>query len=355
MLSSLWRNFWRRAPRQIKFSRSGKIITAVALVVGFAAINTGNNLLYLGWSLVLSAIVLSGVLSETNIRSIALRLRPPTFARVGQESLLGLELYNPYRFLALFGLEVDIDVQGKVRTLVRAPYHLRLGPKAEEKISTLCVPEHRGRHRIEGLAVKTTYPFGFFIKTRRLKLAPIEFWAAPRKLNIHRDVDSLLSWLGSEALGQLGHGPDFFALRPYHQGDDPRHIAWKRSARTGRLVVREHEAVASRSVELLLCVSGQDSQADEYTLAYAGSLAELLLQQGVRVGLSGPGVALKPGSGQRQIQQVLYVLARLKLADPFVASHGDGSMARIALCSPGQSAPPECAHVIYPQALERAA
>ena len=113
--------------------------------------------------------------------------------------------------------------------------------------------------------------------------------------------------------------------------------------------------MASRSVELLLCVSGQDSQADEYTLAYAGSLAELLLQQGVRVGLSGPGVALKPGSGQRQIQQVLYVLARLKLADPFVASHGDGSMARIALCSPGRSAPPECAHVIYPQALERAA
>ncbi|MDP7037876.1 MAG: DUF58 domain-containing protein [Myxococcota bacterium] len=355
MLGSLWQNFWRRAPRQIKFSRSGKIITAVALVVGFAAINTGNNLLYLGWSLVLSAIVLSGVLSETNIRKVQLRLRPPTFARAGQEGSLVLEIYNTYRFLALFGLEALISVEAKTQEVLNTPYHLRLGPKAEEKVNALHAPAHRGLHRIERLAVKTTYPFGFFIKTRRLKIKPIEFWVAPRKLDVQEDMDTLLSWLGSETLGQIGHGPDFFALRPYHEGDDPRHIAWKRSARTGRLVVREHEAVASRSVELVLVLSGQDSDADEYTIAYAGSLAESLLLKGVRVGLLGPGVSLKPGVGSRQIQQILYVLARLNMDAAMTPVHGAPGVSRMALCSPGQRAPEAMDHVLHPRSMEQAA
>ena len=56
----LWKRFWERAPRQLEFTREGKILVAIALAVGAAAINTGNNLLLLGWGLVLSAIVISG-------------------------------------------------------------------------------------------------------------------------------------------------------------------------------------------------------------------------------------------------------------------------------------------------------
>ena len=52
-----------RPPRRLRFTREGRIIVLLSVGVGFAAINTGNNLLYLllGWAL--SFIIASGVLS----------------------------------------------------------------------------------------------------------------------------------------------------------------------------------------------------------------------------------------------------------------------------------------------------
>src|SRR5262245_33753614 len=47
------RGFWERVrrffnpPRKLKFTREGKYYLGITLGVGFAAINTGNNLLYL--------------------------------------------------------------------------------------------------------------------------------------------------------------------------------------------------------------------------------------------------------------------------------------------------------------------
>ncbi|MBW2401796.1 MAG: DUF58 domain-containing protein, partial [Deltaproteobacteria bacterium] len=41
--------------------------------VGFAALNTGNNLLYLVLSLMLAFLVLSGVMSESALRGIRVR------------------------------------------------------------------------------------------------------------------------------------------------------------------------------------------------------------------------------------------------------------------------------------------
>ena len=38
---------WWRPPRKLKFTREGKYFLGITLGVGFAAINTGNNLLYL--------------------------------------------------------------------------------------------------------------------------------------------------------------------------------------------------------------------------------------------------------------------------------------------------------------------
>ena len=47
-LARAWRR-WRsvRPPRRLKFTREGKFFVGITLGVGFAAINTANNLLYL--------------------------------------------------------------------------------------------------------------------------------------------------------------------------------------------------------------------------------------------------------------------------------------------------------------------
>ena len=47
----------------------------MTLLVGFGAINTGNNLLYLLLGMMLALILLSGVLSETTLRKLRVRRR----------------------------------------------------------------------------------------------------------------------------------------------------------------------------------------------------------------------------------------------------------------------------------------
>ena len=46
-----------RPPRRLKFTREGKFFVGITLGVGFAAINTGNNLLYLLLGMLLALII----------------------------------------------------------------------------------------------------------------------------------------------------------------------------------------------------------------------------------------------------------------------------------------------------------
>ena len=52
-----------RPPRSLRATRAGWCFIAIIFGVGFAALNTGNNLIYLIIALLLAFLVLSGLLS----------------------------------------------------------------------------------------------------------------------------------------------------------------------------------------------------------------------------------------------------------------------------------------------------
>jgi len=68
-----------------------------------------------------------------------------------------------------------------------------------------------------------------------------------KKLN-----DYALRSLGARTAPRIGKGRDFDRLRDYVRDDDYRDIAWRASARHGRLIVREFRM--ERSQEVLLCL-----------------------------------------------------------------------------------------------------
>ena len=72
-MRSIWARI--RAWRRIRFTSGGIAFTLGTVAVGFAAMNTGNNLLYLVLSLLLAFLALSGVMSETALRGIEVRRR----------------------------------------------------------------------------------------------------------------------------------------------------------------------------------------------------------------------------------------------------------------------------------------
>ena len=74
-----------RAWRRIRFTSGGVVFTLGTIAVGFAAMNTGNNLLYLLLGSMLGFIAVSGWLSEQAIRGLRVERRAPRAVTVGQE------------------------------------------------------------------------------------------------------------------------------------------------------------------------------------------------------------------------------------------------------------------------------
>src|SRR5690606_34235039 len=83
-----------RPPRRLKFTKMGRFYIGFTLVIGVAAINTGNNLLFLLLGLMLAGVVLSGVLSESVLRGLEVERFLPMEAQAGQPCLVGLTVHN---------------------------------------------------------------------------------------------------------------------------------------------------------------------------------------------------------------------------------------------------------------------
>ncbi len=354
-----------KRPRRLRFTREGQVVVAIALGVGFAAINTGHNLLYFGWGLVLSAIVTSGVLSEATIWSLRARPRRPDELRARSLSPLPLLVENPRKHLPALGVELDLSLrctsdatddvatrEAAAPSVVAAPYLLRLGPGQDETLLVPWVPARRGRYVLEEARARTTYPFGFFEKSRRLRFRePLDVVVYPARVELGPLARTLLSRFGEVPSGRKGLGDEYFSLRPFVSGDDPRSVAWRRSARTGRLVVKETEAHGAREVVLELMfpevsISAGPRESAEDALAALGSLAEDLLAAGAAVGVRTAGVSVPPGTGPRQRAAVLLALAGVRPLDAMPVEDVSARAARVALTFPGWPVAGDAEHVI---------
>ena len=107
----LKRKFWRR---KLKFTREGKYFLGITLGVGFAAINTGNNLLYLLLGMMLSLIIVSGVMSELSLRNLTVKRRLPGRAQVARSHLVEIEVFNNnYVWLVMINIKTIYSINSK--------------------------------------------------------------------------------------------------------------------------------------------------------------------------------------------------------------------------------------------------
>jgi uncharacterized protein (DUF58 family) len=331
--TAAWRRFWARAPRQLRFTREGKVVIGIAFAVGGAAINTGNNLLMLGWGVVLGAIVISGLLSESTLRPLRLAARPPREARARAVAAVPVAIENLARRFPAFGVEATVTLETRAgRDVALTRYLLRVEPGQKSDVLARFVPKRRGLHRILRVTARTAYPFGFFEKSRRFE-SRSAFWVAPHAVDTRHLSASLVSQLGEESAHRAGGGEDFFSLRPYRAGDDLRRVHWRRSARAGRWFVREYEAKQGREVLLELALPGVAERRAEHAIATLGSLAEELLGRGLRVGVRAPGVLLLPEAGMRQRVRILMALARLERSAALPILSAPRQIARVALAA----------------------
>ncbi|WP_437733345.1 DUF58 domain-containing protein [Sorangium sp. So ce1335] len=238
-----------RPPRKLKFTREGKYYLGITLGVGFAAINTGNNLLYLLLGMLLSLIVVSGVMSDLSLRHLTVTRRLPARAQVGRAHLVEIEVYNHKKRVPSYAIEVE-DLRAGQPADKRC-FFLKISPSSAQVAAYRRTPAKRGRDRHTGFRIATRFPFGLFEKSREVE-AEGDLIIYPAVDPVRLPAEDAGRREGGASLSGRGGGDETFGLRPMREGDDPRDIYWKKSTMRDQMVLRERTRETRPDVQIVV-------------------------------------------------------------------------------------------------------
>ena len=263
-----WLAAWRRRmrpPRRLKFTREGKFFVGITLGVGFAAINTANNLLYLLLGMLLALIVVSGIMSELSLRDLTVVRRLPLRAQVGRAHLVEIEVFNHKVRVPSYAIEVE-DLRAGQPADKRC-FFLKISPKSAQVAAYRRTPIRRGRDVHVGFRIATRFPFGLFEKSREVP--------AGGELIIYPAVDPVQlpppppgRSPGADHVVGRGHGEEFLGLKIMRPGEDPRDIHWRKTAALGQMVMRERARETRPDVTLKLDACRPNGAAEEWHTAF---------------------------------------------------------------------------------------
>ena len=260
-----------RPPRKLKFTREGKFFVGITLGVGFAAINTGNNLLYLLLGMLLALIIVSGLMSELSLRDLTVVRRLPLRAQVGRAHLVEIEVFNHKGRVPSYAIEVE-DLRAGQPADKRC-FFLKISPKSAQVAAYRRTPAKRGRDKHVGFRIATRFPFGLFEKSREVP-AEGELIIYPAVDQVNLPILPAGRYAGGDAAFGRGHGDDYLGLKLLRDGEDPRDVHWRKSAAAGQLVTRERARDARPDVVLALDVSHPDGAKDEWFNSFERKIRE---------------------------------------------------------------------------------
>lgn len=273
-------------------TRAGIIYVVVTLVIAIAALNTGNNLLYIVVAAMLAAILVSGYVSAWVLCYLELDVLLPEHVFAGRPVLGRIVLYNPRRFLPSFSVRVVSTRKKKKKstqqwqwepTTFTFPFNrpaeeqwLRLPDRRLRRVTVLPPPpgifqgmayfpflppkadatadlelrfDRRGCYREDSFGLATRFPFAFLTKTRHVALKR-EVLVYPRIEPTDELFEILPLVRGEWESFMRGRGSDLYQIREYLPEDSARHVDWKATAKSGSLKVREF----AREDERKLCI-----------------------------------------------------------------------------------------------------
>ncbi len=234
---------WLGYRMEYKITREGWIYIGGIVVVALAALNTGNNLLFLILASLIAIILMSGILSSITLTGMELRLELPEHIFAGQPVRAQVELENEKLTLPSFSLRVEAAEAKRKNSpsaaILETPVYFPYIPKKDcvRQVVPITFPR-RGAYRQDAFRIVTRFPFGFLQKARRLELQT-EALVYPSVEPTHGFLEILPALQGALESQNKGRGQDLYALRGYIPTDNARHVHWKASARLGSLMVRE--------------------------------------------------------------------------------------------------------------------
>ncbi|WP_429886317.1 DUF58 domain-containing protein [Geoalkalibacter halelectricus] len=270
----------------------------MTLVLGLAAVNTGNNLLYLLVAALLGLLIVSGLLGRANLGGLRVRLRFPEEVYADTPTAASLIVENHQR-RARFLLQAEVE-EGA------AHFPLIAARSAEDQPLSLTFGR-RGRRRIGGVRLKSAFPVGFFQRGSWLPLDQ-EVIVLPRPRPCALPVEGSGRQIRGRAdAPRAGHEGDLLGIADYSGQEPLKLIHWKHSARHDSIKVKQLSATAARPLWINLAHCPGTTL--EERLGSATYLINLGWRSGRPLGLRLGERVLAPGRGRRHRLRLLHELA----------------------------------------------
>jgi uncharacterized protein (DUF58 family) len=312
----------RRRP-SVDFSLTGLIYCAMMMFMGLAAINSGANLLFGVFGLMIGILFISAIICRLVLAGLKVERVIPEYAAVGQNATIQYNFLNRKRIWP--SLSVALAELDGAEAFTQQPqaYVLHVAPGKSAAVPVLIVPKRRGLHKLTNFQISTSFPFGFVKRALvgraddSILIYPALADVSPRLLSLCRSAER-----GGANMQPRRNGADeFYGVKEFRPGESPRLIYWKRSARTGELVSKEMVQISPPRLLILVDSFIESPTLAEHVtvekaIAMAASLASRAMDSGMAVGLcawSGDWTAIAPQRGKRHCRDVLAALAALPI------------------------------------------
>ncbi len=302
-----------RFPVAVKLTKEGLTFILLSLAIGAAAVNTGNNILYLIFSLMLGLIVISGILSKRVLSGLIPKIEFPEHLFSGVTNVCYVTVKNKKKWLPSIGIRLEICFPGFPR-FGRPFFFVPPGSEASGFVKVF-FPE-RGIYEINEVEVQTRFPFSFFVKIQR--------YSTGQKVRVYPRIyqfpeEAIIKFTEGRLLDSpyRGESQQLLHLREYMPQDSSKRIHWKASARLNKLLVKEYQQEQGR--EILIYFDCRPERADgkrtaihEKGLSLMASLVFLFLKQGASGTAIFPDARFEFSEGMSTLVPLLDYLAELK-------------------------------------------
>ena len=330
----------------LRVNARGWVYLLLTASVAIAAAIKGNNLLVALFGVLAGVFVVSGFMTVAVGRRMEISRLLPETVTVGEIFSIVARFRNLKGFWPAFCLKFQdrLTHNGRPVPLQPTPAWLPLARPGERVRGTYyATAQQRGWAKFGPFTLTSEFTPGLFTY-RKILPAEDRILVFPRPGVLNREVlNPFLARVHADEFRPTAFTTgeeEFCGLRDYRDGDHPRRIDWKMSARLPHqdLLVREYEDARVRHAALLLetfCPPGnaRRPQRLERAISFTAALAERLLAENhtVRFRAFGPDpvtIHLEPQRGA--IDELLHTLALLKpspirtMGDLLADESGDG-------------------------------
>ncbi len=280
---------------RVNVSKVGIFYAIIMIFIGFAAINTANNLIYIISAFMFSFTIVGGALAHYNVKNIEIEYLGQKDIYATKKGKIKILIKSkkiiPTMFIGIVqDLEKEDETQNGKESFLE-PTYLRFFK--EEAIEIEAFFEKRGVYDNVRIKIFSEFPFGF-VKRELTYNVKSNIYVFPK---IEKCVSPYIAKEDESSKTKKASEEEFYTITDYNN-ESLRYINWKASAKQNKLLVNKYFSSQKEKIYL----RKEDFNFEkEKTISCMAYLGLSLIKEGFEVGIIWDSRKIEPTQNQRKL------------------------------------------------------